>query len=171
MSSFSPLSMYTASVPVFSAMLKNLARVLDHGEKSAAERKIDPSTLLNARLAPDMFALTRQVQIATDHAKGASSRLAGREVPKMEDNEKSFAELQERIEKVRKLMKDIKPEEFEGADTREVVIRLPQRELRFTGIDYLQRYAIPNFYFHVTTPYLILRHNGVPVGKTDFLGG
>ncbi|MCB1428695.1 MAG: DUF1993 domain-containing protein [Nitratireductor sp.] len=164
-------SIYSISVPVFSAMLKNLSAILEIGEKNAAERNIDPGVFLTARLAPDMFTLTRQVQIATDHAKNAPFRLAGREAPRFEDNETSFADLQVRIAKVRELLAGFRPEDFDGAENRQIHLKLPRRELEFTAMDYLQRFAMPNFYFHVTTAYAILRHNGVPVGKGTFLGG
>jgi hypothetical protein len=155
---------------MFSAALKNLAAVLAKGEANAKERSIDPSVFLAARLAPDMFALTRQVQIATDNAKGMAHRLAGREVPALADTESTFAELHARIDKVRDMLKGFKAEDFAGAETREVVLKTRIGEVKFSGVDYLTRYAIPNFFFHVTTAYDILRHNGVPVGKPDFLG-
>lgn len=164
-------SMYSISVPVFSAMLKSLSAILEAGEKNALERNIDPGVFLNARLAPDMFTLTRQVQIATDHAKNAPFRLAGHEAPKFEDNEASFADLLARIAKIQELLAGFKPEDIDGSQDRAIVVKLPRRELNFTGFDYLQRFAIPNFYFHVTTAYSILRHNGVPVGKVMYLGG
>lgn len=164
------LNLYAVSVPMFSAALKNLSAVLAKGEANAKERNIDPSVFLAARLAPDMFALTRQVQIATDNAKGMAHRLAGREVPAMADTETTFGELHTRIDKVRDMLKAFKAEDFAGSATREVVLKMRSGELKFPGIDYLTRYAIPNFFFHVTTAYDILRHNGVPVGKPDFLG-
>ncbi len=162
--------LYTASVPVLSSMLANLSACLAIGEANAKERNIDPQVFLTARLAPDMFTLTRQVQIATDQAKGMAHRLPGREVPAMADNEASFAELHERIEKVRAMLAEARPEEFEGAETRTVMIRTRAGEISFTGSDYLFRYGLPNFYFHMATAYDILRHNGVPLGKPDFLG-
>jgi hypothetical protein len=164
-------ALYDASVPVFSAMLANLSHCLAKGEENAKERNIDPQVFLNSRLAPDMFALTRQVQIATDHAKGAPFRLAGRDVPSLADNEASFADLHARIQAVREMLKEFKPAEFEGAETRDVVVKTRMRELNFKGLQYLHHYALPNFYFHMTTAYAILRHNGVPIGKLDFLGG
>jgi hypothetical protein len=162
--------MYDASVPVFSAMLGNLSKCLAIGEANAKDRGFDPQVLLTSRLAPDMFALARQVQIATDNAKGAPYRLAGLEVPAMADNETTFEELQGRIAKVQEMLKGFKPEDFAGAESRDITIRLRSGEMAFKGAPYLYRFALPNFFFHVTTTYAILRHNGVPVGKPDFLG-
>lgn len=164
------ISMYDISVAVFSARLKALANVLTAAEENAGERKIDPQVFLAARLAPDMFALTRQVQIATDHAKGAPSRLAGREVPKYEDNEASFAELQARIAKTLDHLATFSAADLEGSEDRSVEVRLGGREVTLPGLQYLLHLAMPNFYFHVTTAYDILRHNGVPLGKQTFLG-
>ncbi|MHA6685463.1 DUF1993 domain-containing protein [Mesorhizobium sp. A556] len=165
------ISMYEASVPVFSARLKALSGVLAAAEKNAAERKIDPQVFVTARLAPDMYALARQVQIATDHAKGAPSRLAGREVPKYDDDEASFAELQARIDKTLAYLATFSAAEFEGSDDRTVQIRLGGNDMALSGLRYLLDVAMPNFYFHVTTAYNILRHNGVPLGKAVFLRG
>ncbi|EHH04601.1 hypothetical protein MEA186_31376 [Mesorhizobium amorphae CCNWGS0123] len=162
--------MYEASVAVFSARLKALSDILSAAEQNAVDRKIDPQVFLTSRLAPDMFALTRQVQIATDHAKGAPSRLAGREVPKYEDNEASFADLQARIAKTLELLASFSPAEFEGSDDRMIELKLGQREISMPGMQYLLHLAMPNFYFHVTTAYDILRHNGVPLSKAMFLG-
>ena len=125
---------------------------------------------LDARLAPDMFKLTQQVQIATDFAKGASSRLAGREVPRYEDNEASFAELQARIAKTRDYLSTFKPADFEGSEERTVTLKVGGKDVELKGQKYLLDVALPNFYFHVTTAYDILRHNGVPLGKGNFLG-
>lgn len=164
------LSMYDASVAVFSARLKALANVLSAAEQSAADRKIDPQVFLTARLAPDMFALTRQVQIATDHAKGAPSRLAGREVPKYEDNEASFADLQARIAKTLDHLASFSAADLEGSEDRTIELRLGGREISLPGLQYLLHAAMPNFYFHITTAYDILRHNGVPLTKGAYLG-
>jgi hypothetical protein len=164
------ISLYQISVPVFSQRLQALSALLAKGEANAAERKIDPQVLLTARLAPDMFALTRQVQIATDHAKGASSRLAGREVPKYDDNEASFADLQARIGKTIGHLNSFSAADIDGSEDRTIELKLGQREISMAGLQYLQSVAMPNFYFHITTAYDILRHNGVPVGKRDFLG-
>lgn len=164
------ISMYQASVPVFLTMLKGLSHVLSKGEAHAAGKGIDPQTLIEARLAPDMFPLARQVQIATDHAKGASSRLAGREAPKFEDSETTFAQLQARIEKTCDLLKGFAPADIDGSEDRAIVIPLRSGERSFTGMQYLLHFATPNFYFHVTTAYDILRHEGVEIGKMDFFG-
>lgn len=164
------ISMYQASVPVFLNMLSGLSLVLSKGEAYAIEKGMDPQALIDARLAPDMFPLARQVQIATDHAKGASSRLAGREVPKFEDTEKTFAELQARIAKTTGLLTTFRPEEIDGSEERTIVIPMRTGDRSFTGMAYLLNFALPNFYFHVTTAYDILRNNGVPLGKTDFFG-
>lgn len=162
--------MYDISVAVFSARLKALDSVLSLAEQNAADRKIDPQVFLTARLAPDMFALTRQVQIATDHAKGAPSRLAGREVPKYEDNESSFEELHARIAKTLDHLASFSAADLEGSEERTIELRLAGREVSMNGLQYLLNAAMPNFYFHVTTAYDILRHNGVPLGKATFLG-
>lgn len=164
------ISMYQASVPVFSARLKALSNILAAGEKSAAERKIDPQVFLASRLAPDMFALTRQVQIATDHAKGAPSRLAGREAPKYEDNEASFADLHARIDKTVVHLASFSAVDIDGSDEKTIALKLGGQEMSMSGMQYLLGVAMPNFYFHVTTAYDILRHNGVPLGKAMFLG-
>lgn len=164
------VSMYDISVAVFSARLKALASVLSLAEQNATDRKIDPQVLLAARLAPDMFALTRQVQIATDHAKGAPSRLAGREVPKYEDNESSFEELHARIAKTLDHLATFSAADLNGSEERSIELRLAGREVSMSGLQYLLNAAMPNFYFHMTTAYDILRHNGVPLGKAIFLG-
>jgi len=167
---FSVISMYDVSVPVFSERLRALALILTKAEANASERKIDPQVLIGARLAPDMLPLTKQVQIATDHAKGAPSRLAGREVPRYEDDEASFADLQARIAKTRDYLATFKPEELAGSEDRTVTLKLGGADMEFKGQKYLLDVAMPNFYFHVTTAYDILRHNGVPLGKAVFLG-
>ena len=164
------ISMYAASVPVFSSMLKNLSHVLAKGEANAAQRKIEPAVFLNDRLAPDMLPLKAQVQIATDHAKGAPARLSGREPLKLEDNEASFTELQARIEKVQEYLKTFSATDIDGSEDKEIVLKLGGHEVKYPGIQYLLHFATPNFYFHVTTAYAILRHNGVPIGKGDFFG-
>lgn len=164
------VSMYGISIPVFSARLTSLAGLLAKADANALERKIDPQVFLSARLAPDMFALVRQVQIATDHAKGAASRLAGRDVPKYEDTERSFADLQARIARTRDLLAGFAPADIDGSEDRIIELKLGQRELSLPGLQYLLDVAMPNFYFHLTTAYDILRHNGVPLGKRDFLG-
>jgi hypothetical protein len=163
------MSMYQASVPVFQARLKSLSNVLKKAEANAGERKIDPAVFLNDRLAPDMLKLTSQVQIATDHAKGAPSRLARRELVRFEDTETTFADLQARITRTLDLLATFEPADIDGSEDVAILIKGRTRDLSFTGIDYLQNFAMPNFYFHVTTAYNILRHNGVPLGKIDFL--
>jgi hypothetical protein len=164
------ISMYEASVPVFTARLKALSTMLAIAEKNAAERKIDPQVFVTARLAPDMLTLAKQVQIATDHAKGAPSRLAGREVPKYEDNEASFADLQARIEKTLAYLATFSAADIDGSADKLIELKLGGHEISLVGLRYLLDVAMPNFYFHVTTAYAILRHNGVPLGKLDFLG-
>lgn len=166
---FVTISMFDVSVPVFRGRLNALSHVLAKAEANAAERKIDPKVLLASRLAPDMLPLSSQVQLSSDHAKGAPARLAGREVPKFEDNETTFDELQARIARTVDFLNSFAPAEFEGSEARTVVMKTPTRELTFTGQVYLLGFAMPNFYFHVTTAYNILRHNGVPLGKRDFI--
>lgn len=163
------ISMFQASVPVFTARLTALSRVLAKAEANAAERKIDPAVLLGARLSPDMLSLTKQVQIATDHAKGAPSRLAGRDAPRYEDTEASFAELHARLEKTIAYLDSFAPADIDGSEDKPIEMKAGQRELKFTGMDYLLGFAMPNFYFHIVTAYGILRHNGVPLGKLDFM--
>ena len=165
------LSMYQASVPAFQKYLANLKDILKKGEDFATVKKVDPSVMLNARLAPDMFALTRQVQIAADVAKGATARLSGMEIPTYEDNEVSFAELYVRIDKTLAFIAAVKPEQIDGKENAEITITPGGRTLVFKGQDYLVNWAMPNFYFHMMTTYTILRHHGVEVGKMDYLGG
>ncbi len=163
-------TMYDATIPPIKRALTNLSAILKKGEDYANAKKIEPAVLLNARLFPDMYPLTRQVQIATDMSKGAAARLAGVDIPKYEDNETSFAELQARIAKTVAFIDSIKPAQMEGSETRDVTIAVRKIELTFTGQAYLQRWVLPNVYFHVTTAYNILRHNGVELGKADYLG-
>lgn len=165
------ISMYDASVAVFSARLKALAGVLNAAEENAAERKIDPEVFLLARLAPDMFPLTRQVQIATDHAKGASSRLAGREAPRFEDDEQSFEDLHARIGRTTDYLATFSAQDLGGSEEKQIELKLGGRQIAMPGLQYLLHFAMPNFYFHVTTAYDILRHNGVPLGKVTFISG
>jgi hypothetical protein len=165
-----PISMYQASVPVFLQMLNSLSIILDKAEAFAAERKIDPAILLGWRLAPDMFALARQVQIATDQAKGCCARLAGVEVPKYADDEITFADLRARIARTIEFVQSFEPDDIDGSEERAIAITAGSRELRFKGQQYLVSFVLPNFYFHVTTAYAILRHCGLPIGKRDFLG-
>jgi hypothetical protein len=163
------LSMYAISAPVFVRMLKNLSNLLAKGEAHAKAKGYDPNNLLNARLAPDMFTLTRQVQIATDHAKGAMARLAGQQPQAIEDTEVTMEQIQARIARVIDIVQSFNEAQLEGAATREVSVKIPNAELKFSGLDYLSTWALPNFYFHVTTAYNILRNAGVDVGKRDFL--
>lgn len=164
-------SIYRASVPVLIRGLENLSAILAKGEAFAAETKIDPSELVRASLAPDMYALARQVQVASDSAKGCGARLAGMEPPSFPDTETTFAELHTRIDKTIAFLKGIPAAQLAGAETRTVTLKLRAREVSFTGADYLLNFALPNFYFHVTTAYDILRHRGVNLGKPDFIGG
>lgn len=164
------ISMYEASVPVFSGVLKNLSHVLAKGEAFAKAQGIDAGELLAGRLAPDMFPLVRQVQIATDHAKGAPARLAGKDILKLADDEASFADLQARIATVRDHLKTYAAGEIDGSDDKPILIKAGALELNFTGQQYLLNYALQNFNFHVVTAYGILRHKGVPLGKGDFFG-
>ena len=162
--------MYRSSAQMFVHNLKNLSAILKAAVTDAKARGIDPSVLLNSRLSPDMFALARQVQIVTDNAKGCSARLAGVEPPVFADDETTFPELEDRIKRTLAFIRSLKAAQFEGSESREVVMTLPIGTLSFSGIDYLNGWALPNFYFHYTTAYNILRHNGVPLGKLSFLG-
>jgi len=164
------ISMYQASVPVFARGLANLKNVLSKGAAHAAARKIDESVFLNARLYPDMFPLTRQVHIATDFARGTVARLAGGEPPKWEDNETTFAELIARVERALEAVKAMTPAQVDGSEARTVTRPVRGEPKTFTGINYLLQYALPNFYFHCTTAYGILRGSGVEIGKSDFIG-
>lgn len=166
-----PLSMYQASAPRFAAMLKNLSAILDKAQAHCEAKKIDPQVMTAQRLFPDMFALARQVQIACDSAKGAVARLAGVEIPKHEDTEQTFEELKSRIAKTLAFMDTIKASQIDGTEDKNVVLKLRGKEVTFKGQPYLLGFAYPNFYFHVVTAYNILRHNGVELGKGDFLGG
>ena len=165
------LSIHSAAVPVFRQMLGALADVLEKAEAHALASKYEPATLLGARLFPDMLPLTKQVQIATDFAKGASARLAGVDVPRYEDHEQTFAELQQRIGKTLGYIDSLPAAAFDGGEGRAITHGAAERARHFArGDDYLTGFVLPNFYFHVTTAYAILRHNGVPLGKRDFLG-
>ena len=165
------LSMYQASAPRFVKSLTQLSAILDKAQAHCEAKKIDPSVLINARLAPDMHPLARQIQMASDSAKGLGARLAGVDVPSFADTETTFAELQQRIAKTVDFLKGLKPEQLEGAADREVTLNLGGQKVPFKGSTYLTNFAFPNFYFHATTAYAILRHNGVEIGKRDFLGG
>ena len=165
------ITMHQASVPLFEKMLRNLSTFLDKGAAFAAQKKFDPGVLLGARLAPDMYPLSRQVQVSSDNAKGPLARLAGVEIPKYEDNEKTVDELKARIAKTLHFIGGLDPAKFNGAEDRELTLMIGGKEMKITGRVYLFNRAIPNFMFHVTTAYSILRHNGVEVGKNDFLAG
>ena len=165
-----PLSMYQASVSVFTRALGNLSKILDKGAAFAAARNIDPSVLINARLAPDMLPMARQVQIAADMALRGSARLAGAEVTSVPDTETSFAELQERIAKTLKLIEAFGADRIDGSETRQIALTVGGKDWSFSGQDYLFNFVLPNLFFHSTATYLILRHNGVELGKMDFLG-
>jgi hypothetical protein len=164
------LTMSAACVPAIVQMLSALSAILDKAEAFATERKIDPCVLVNYRLAPDMFPLSRQVQIACDFAKGMTSRLAGREVPSWADDEVTLSDLKARIAKTLDYVKGIPAAEIDGSEGRDIAITVGSSPMRFKGRDYLVTFALPNFYFHVTTAYDILRHAGVQIGKRDFMG-
>jgi hypothetical protein len=143
---------------------------LKKAESYAAAKKIDPSVLINARLAPDMFPLSRQIQIAADITKGGAARLAGVEVPSFEDKESTFGELQERIAKTIAFVKRLKPEQIDGSEDKKITLKVGGNEMHFLGLPYLLNFVLPNVFFHVTTAYAILRHNGLDIGKMDYLG-
>jgi len=165
------ISMYNGSVPVFKQLLSALNGILDKAETHVINNKMDPNILLQASLFPDMFNFIRQVQIATDFAKGVTARLAGVNMPVYEDNEVSFHELQARIAKTLLFISSITPEQIEGSEEREIVTRLgTPKEKKFTGQDYLLHYGLPQFFFHVTTAYAILRNKGIEIGKRDYMG-
>jgi len=164
------LSMYQASIPVFVRGLKNLSTILTKAEGYATEKKIEPAVLINARLFPDMFPLSRQVQIACDSAKGCAARLAGVEVPSHPDTETAFPELQARVKKTIDFIQSVDAKKIDGSEGRDISLKAGPRELKFKGQGYLLTFVLPNFYFHTTAAYAILRHNGLNIGKMDFLG-
>ncbi|HEY8263339.1 MAG TPA: DUF1993 domain-containing protein [Methyloceanibacter sp.] len=164
------LSMYQASAPVFTRVLGNLSRILDKGAAFAESRKIEPSVLINSRLAPDMLPLSKQVQIASDMVIRGSARLAGVDIPSSPDTETTFPELQARIAKARDFVKTLSAAQIDGSETKKLTIPVGGKEFVFTGQDYLFNFVLPNLFFHATATYLILRHNGVELGKMDFLG-
>jgi len=164
------ITMYDTLVPTANRMLGNLSNILDKAEAFAAAKKIDGSVLLNSRLAPDMFPLTRQVQIASDMTKGAAARLSGTEIPKYDDNETTIAELKARIAKTLAFVNSIDAAKYAGSDERDVTLQARTGDRHFKGLNYLRDYVLPNVYFHVTSAYAILRHNGVELGKNDFIG-
>ena len=157
-------------VPAFIHSLRSLSAILTKAEAHCAARKIDPSVMLTARLFPDMLHFTRNVQIVCDTAKGLAARLSQTDLPSYADDEASFAELQARIQKTIDFMNAVPAAAFEGAEDREIVMKAGPREFKFTGANYLAGFATPNFYFHMTTAYNILRHNGVEIGKGDYMG-
>ena len=163
------LSMFDTTIPPLKRALSSLSHILKKGEAYANTKSIEHAVLLNARLFPDMYPIIRQVYIVTDMSKGAAARLAGLEVPKYEDTETTFAELQARITKTLAFIDTIKPEQLVGSATRDITITVRKTDLHFTGQDYLLKWVMPNVYFHVTTTYNILRHNGCELGKSDFL--
>jgi len=164
------LSMYQASVPVFIHGLNNLSAILTKAETHATAKKIDPSVLVNARLYPDMFPLARQVQIACDIVKGGVARLAGLEVPSFPDTETTFLELQQRIQKTIAFIQSATPQQIDGSETKTISLKVGGKEMSFEGHAYLLRFVNPNLYFHISIVYAILRHNGLEIGKADFLG-
>jgi uncharacterized protein len=164
------ISMYQASVPLMTRMLTNLKGIVQKAADHAKAKKIDESALLNARLFPDMFVFTRQVQIACDFARGTGARLAGVEPPAYEDNEQSLAELVARIERSIEYLGTLKVQQIDGSEAREIVRPVRGEPKKFTGINYLLQFALPNFFFHATTAYAILRHSGIEIGKYDYIG-
>jgi hypothetical protein len=166
------ITVQAVTVDVFTHSLTSLSSLLEKGLAHATAKKFDPSVLINARLAPDMFPLSRQVQIACDIAKNGAARLAGQEPPRFEDNEKTIEELRARIARTVDYLKGLPASGFEGAEDRDIRVPAgPERFIDFKGLAFIQRWALPNVFFHITTAYAILRHNGVDVGKRDFLGG
>ena len=164
------ISMHQASAPRFANTLKNLSAILDKAQAHADAKKLDPKVFTAARLYPDMFPMARQVQAACDTAKGAVARLAGVAIPAHEDTEQTFEELKARIAKTIAFIQTVQPAQIDGSEEREVVLKMRSGEIKFKGMQYLLGHALPNFYFHVTTAYDLLRHNGVEVGKRDYIG-
>jgi hypothetical protein len=164
------ISLYDVSIPIFTLSLTNLSAILDKAASHGEAKKVDPEVIPQARLIVDMLPLSAQIQIACDTAKGAAARLAGVEAPKHEDTEATLAELKARVAKTMDFIKTIKPEQLQGAETREIVLQFPHTTLKFNGISYLTNFVLPNFFFHVTMAYALLRKNGVDLGKRDFLG-
>jgi hypothetical protein len=165
------LSMHSALIPPATRTLQNLSVILGKGLAHCHANKIDPQAFLQSRLFPDMFPLTRQVQIACDMVKGGAARLAGQSIPKYDDIETTFEELQQRIQRTIEFLCAFEPEQLNATEGRDIVLALRDRELNFKGEPYLTGWVLPNFYFHVTTAYDLLRHGGVPLSKADFLGG
>ena len=164
------ISMYQASVPRFVNILGNLAGILDKAQAHVDARKLDPTALTAYRLFPDMLPMTKQVQIACDTAKGVVARLAGVEIPAYEDNENTLAELKARIAKTVAFIQTVTPAQIDGSEDKAIVIKRGDKETHYKSMQFLLGHALPNFYFHVTTTYNILRHNGVEIGKRDYLG-
>lgn len=164
------LTMYDASVPAFVRTLGQLKLILQKAAAHAQERKIEEAVFLTARLYPDMLPFTRQIQIATDFARGTCARLAGREPPSAEDKEQTFAELVARVDATIDYLRTFAPADIAGSEAREIIRPIRGEPKKFNGRDYLTLYALPNFYFHATTAYAILRHNGLVVGKSDYIG-
>lgn len=164
------ISMYQISVPVFTRMLTNLIAIIEKAAAHCEEKKIDPSVLINYRLYPDMFAFAKQIQIATDAAKNGTAYLAGAEPPKFENTELTFPELIERVRKTIAFVNTFKPEQIDGTEEKDVVIKRGETTVTYKGQAYLLNRVLPNFFFHITTAYDILRHNGVELGKKDYLG-
>ena len=164
------ISMYQVSVPRFVNILSNLSNILDKAQAYVDAKKIDTVTLTTYRLFPDMLPMTTQIQIACDAAKGVVARLAGVEIPVYEDNEKTLSDLKERIAKTVAFIQTVKPGQIDGTEDKEIVIKRGDKETHYKGMQFLLGHAVPNFYFHVTTTYNILRHNGVEIGKRDYLG-
>jgi len=164
------MTIYQASIPVFIRMLENLSSILDKAVAHAEAKKIDPAIFINARLAPDMYPLNRQIQIATDVVKACAARLAGIEVPSYEDNESTFPELQARIAKTVAFLQSVSAEQINDSEERKITLKLHDKATGFLGQTYLFNFVFPNFYFHLTVAYTILRHNGLEIGKMDFVG-
>lgn len=164
------VSLYEASIPAFLLSLSSLQKILEKAVAHAEARKFDPNVFVSMRLYPDMLPLARQIQIASDAAKSAAARLTGSEPPKFEDNEATLPDLIARVAKTIDYLQSFKPEQFAGAEDRAVTVKTPRVQFNFKGVDYLRHWAVPNFYFHVTTTYALLRHGGVEIGKADFLG-
>jgi hypothetical protein len=165
-----PLSVHEILVPSATRFLGALDKILDKAAEFATRKEIEPAVLLNSRLAPDMFPLTRQVQIACDMIKGGAARLSENEVPKHDDTETTIPELKARIAKVLAFVNGIAPGKFNGGEDRDIVLQMRRGDMKFKGSDYLRDFVLPNFHFHVTAAYAILRHNGVEIGKQDYLG-
>jgi hypothetical protein len=165
-----PSALYQASVPVHVRQLNALSAIIDKAAAYCAERKIDPSALLQARLYPDMFTFVKQVQVACSHAERGAARLSGIEPPARPDKEATFEDLKARIAAALSFVKSVDAAKMDGADTRKITFPAGQQQMTMTGSDYLSHFSLPNFYFHVAAAYNILRHNGVPIGKGDFMG-